>query len=98
MLHVDTARENDATVIPSLVVRISGARIELVKIQDDGSAKKIDGRLTNETGSFVFRLSPEPARYRVTVKPNGAEPVSKEVEVDGAAVYRVALSLPPAPK
>ena len=77
---------------------VSGARIELVRIQDDGSAKKIDGRLTNETGSFVFRLSPEPARYRVTVKPNGAESVSKEVEVDGAAVYRVALSLPPAPK
>lgn len=77
---------------------VGGAKVELAKIQEDGSAKKIDGRVTNETGSFVFRLTPEPAKYRVTVKPNGAEPLSKDVEVDGAAVYRVALSVPAAPK
>ena len=77
---------------------IAGAKVELARIQEDGSAKKIDGRVTNETGSFVFRLTPEPAKYRVTVKPNGAEPVSKDVEVDGAAVYRVALSVQLAPK
>lgn len=75
---------------------VAGARVELARIQEDGSAKKIDGRVTNETGSFVFRLTPEPAKYRVTVKPNGAEPISKDVEVDGAAVYRVALSVQPA--
>ena len=42
-----------------------------------------------------FGLSPEPGKYRVSVKTDGAEPVSKDVEIDGAAVYRVALSLPP---
>lgn len=77
---------------------VAGAKVELARVQEDGSAKKIDGRITNETGSFVFRLTPEPAKYRVTVKPSGAEPVSKDVDVDGAAVYRVALSLSPAPK
>jgi hypothetical protein len=74
------------------------AKVELAKIQEDGSPKKIDGRVTNETGSFVFRLTPEPAKYRVTVKPSNAEPVSQDVEIDGAAVYRVALSVPGAPK
>jgi hypothetical protein len=73
-------------------------RIELARIEQDGTVKKIDGRVTNEIGSFVFRLAPDPARYRVTAKPNGAEPVSKDVEVDGAAVYRVALSLKPVAK
>ncbi len=73
-------------------------RIELAKIEQDGSVKKIDGRITNEIGSFVFRLAPDPARYRITAKPNGAEPVSKDVEVDGPAVYRVALSLKPVGK
>jgi hypothetical protein len=72
---------------------VPNVRVELAKIKDDGAAKKIDGRVTSETGSFVFRLSPEPARYRVTVKPNGAEPVSRDIAVDGAAVYRVALSI-----
>jgi len=74
---------------------VPNARVELARILDDGSVKKIDGRITTETGSFKFRLSPEPAKYRVSVKAGGAEAVSKDVEVDGAAVYRVALSLPP---
>jgi hypothetical protein len=34
----------------------------------------------------VFRLSPEVAKYRVTLKQERAEPVTKDVEVDGAAV------------
>jgi hypothetical protein len=29
------------------------------------------------------------------VKRDGAEPVTKDVDIDGAAVYRVALSMPP---
>lgn len=73
---------------------IPNAKVELWLVLEDGSTKKIDGRITTETGSFKFRLGPEPAKYRVSVKTNG-EPVTKDVEIDGAAVYRVALSLPP---
>lgn len=72
---------------------VPNVKIELARILDDGTVKKIDGRVTNETGSFVFRLTPEVGRYRVTAKPNGGEPVSKDVEIDGAAVYRIALSV-----
>jgi Carboxypeptidase regulatory-like domain len=77
---------------------VAGAKVELGKVLEDGSTKKIDGRVTNETGSFVFRLTPDTAKYRLTVKPNNGEPISQDVEVDGAAVYRVALSIPAAPK
>ncbi len=77
---------------------VPNAKVELSRVMDDGSTKKIDGRLTTETGSFAFRLSPETAKYRVSLKLANAEPVTKDVEIDGAAVYRVALSLPPAPK
>ena len=73
---------------------VPNAKVELSVILEDGSTKKIDGRITTETGSFKFRLGPEPAKYRVSVKTNG-EPVTKDVEIDGAAIYRVALSLPP---
>lgn len=76
---------------------VPNAKVELARVLEDGSTKKIDGRLTTETGTFVFRLSPDVAKYRVSVKPEGAETVSKDVEIDGAAVYRVALSLPPKP-
>ena len=74
---------------------VPNVRIELAKIESDGTARKIDGRVTNEIGSFVFRLTPEVAKYRVTAKPKGGDPVSKDIEIDGAAVYRVALSLKP---
>lgn len=74
---------------------VPNIRIELAKIEDDGTARKIDGRVTNEIGAFVFRLSPDAAKYRITARPNGGDPVSKDVEIDGAAVYRVALSIKP---
>lgn len=68
-------------------------RVELARVMEDGTTKKIDGRVSNETGSFAFRLMPEAGKYRVTAKGGSGEPVSKDVEIDGAAVYRVALSL-----
>lgn len=73
---------------------VHGAKVELFRIEGDGNTKKIDSRLTTETGSFKFRLSPDAAKYRVSVKGDG-EPITKDVDVDGAAVYRVALNLPP---
>jgi hypothetical protein len=73
---------------------VPNAKVELSRILEDGTTKKIDSRVTTETGSFKFRLSPEPGKYRVSVKADGSEPVTKDVDIDGAAVYRVALNLP----
>src|ERR1051325_3315218 len=72
---------------------VPNVRIELAKIEDDGTLRKIDGRVTNEIGAFVFRLTPDAAKYRLTARANGAEPVTKDIEIDGAAVYRIALSI-----
>jgi len=77
---------------------VPGARVELARILDQNPTQKLDTRITGETGEFVFRLPPEAAKYRLTLKANGAEEISKDVEVDGAAVYRVALSIKPAPR
>ncbi len=73
---------------------VPNTKVELARILEDGSTKKIDGRITTETGSFKFRLSPEPGKYRVSVKSDGTEPITKDVDIDGAAVYRIALNLP----
>ena len=77
---------------------VPNVKVDLLRILEDGTTKKIDGRVTTETGSFKFRLSPDPGKYRVSVKAEGSEPVTKDVEIDGAAVYRVALSLPAKPQ
>jgi hypothetical protein len=76
---------------------LRGAQIELARINADGATKKIDGRITTRSGDFAFRLPAQAGRYRVTAKMDGMAAASKDVEVDGAAVYRVALSLKPTP-
>jgi hypothetical protein len=73
---------------------VPNARVELARIQSDGSAKKIDGRITNETGLFVFRLVPDTAKYRISVWAGDTGPITKDVEVDGPARYNIALQLP----
>jgi hypothetical protein len=75
-----------------------GVRVELARLGTDGSLKKIDGRLTNESGQFVFRLPADKATYRVTVKAEGVEAQTKDVEIDGALVYRIAFTVERPPK
>ena len=77
---------------------VPGVRVELSRIGAENSIQKLDSRITGETGEFVFRLPPDVARYRVTLKADGTEPAAKDVEVENAAVYRVALTYKKPPK
>ena len=77
---------------------VPGVRVELARIVGENSTQRIDFRITGETGEFVFRLPPEAAKYRLTLKADGIEPASKDVEVDSAAVFRVAFTAKPTPK
>src|SRR5262245_5353641 len=71
---------------------VPGVRVDLSRVIDENSIQKLDSRITGETGEFVFRLPPDVAKYRVTLKADGTEPVAKDVAVENAAVYRVALT------
>lgn len=78
---------------------LSGVKVELALVLPDGAAKKVESRVSSiETGRFVFKLTPEAARYRLTATASNRLTATQEVEVDGAAIYRVALSLAPAAK
>jgi protocatechuate 3,4-dioxygenase beta subunit len=77
---------------------VPGVSVEIARLHPDGTQKKIDGRYTSESGQFNFRLSPDKATYRVTVKPQGAAPQSKDIEIDGAMVYRIAFTITRSPK
>ena len=76
---------------------VPGVRVELSRVASETSVDKLDSRITGETGEFVFRVPPEAAKYRLTLKADKAESVSKDVEVDSALVYRVALTYKPKP-
>jgi hypothetical protein len=74
---------------------VRGAKVELYRVFSDGSMKRVRESASGIDGQFAFRLSPDAAKYRVTVKLDGAETASKDVVVEGAAIYRVAVSLEP---
>ena len=76
----------------------AGARVELARVEADGSLRKLDSRVANVAGAFAFRVPPARARYRLTAKADGMETATQDVDVDGAAIYRAALTLKPAAK
>jgi hypothetical protein len=71
---------------------LSGAKVELEKISADGSVKNLGSVYTNVSGEFTFRQPEGAAKLRVRASYKGVEG-SKEVQVEEAAVYRLAITL-----
>lgn len=71
---------------------VQGAKIEIEKLSADGKGKKVGNGYTSSSGEFTFRQPEGTARYRVTASMKGSK-ASKEIEVDSAAIYRLAITL-----
>ena len=71
---------------------LGGAKVEIERINPDGTAKKVTTVYTNVSGEFTFRQPQGSAKFRITARHKGAEG-TKEVEVDTAAIYRLAITL-----
>jgi hypothetical protein len=71
---------------------VGGAEIKIEKILSDGSIKKVGSSMSSYSGEFTFRFSEGIAKYRVTASIKNSS-ASKEIEVDSAAIYRLALTL-----
>lgn len=73
---------------------VSNAKVEIERVFDDGSIKRLGTSYTNESGEFSFRFPEKAAKYRITVSKDGVSS-TKEISVDIAAVYRLAFRLKP---
>lgn len=86
---------------------IPGVKVDIEKVLSDGSIKKIDSIYTSSgndpgvrggdgiaRGEFTFRFNEGAAKYRVTASMKDST-ASKEVEVNSAAIYRLAITLNP---
>jgi len=71
---------------------VSGAEVKIERISGNGSVQKIRSIYTNVSGEFTFRQPEGATKFRVTASAKGAT-ASKEVEVSGAAIYRLAINL-----
>jgi hypothetical protein len=71
---------------------VTGAEIEIERVNPDGSAKRVGSAYTNISGEFSFRQPQGAAKLRINAKYKGVSG-TKEVEVDSAAIYRLAITL-----
>jgi len=71
---------------------VTGAEVTIEKLNSDGSTRKMGSVYTNVSGEFTFRQPEGAAKFRLTAKLKD-QTASKEVEVDSAAIYRLALNL-----
>lgn len=72
---------------------LGGAKIEIERLNPDGTTKKLTTLYTNIQGEFIYK-QPQglSTKLRITAKFKGSEGV-KEIEVDTAAIYRLAITL-----
>ena len=72
---------------------LEGAEVKVERVNSDGSARKISTFWTNESGEFGFRQRPAGSqKFRITASYKG-KTATKEIDVDGAARYSMALTL-----
>ena len=71
---------------------VTGAKVEIEKLNADGSYKTVGTAMTNISGEFTFRQPEANAKFRITAKFKDATG-TKEVEVSNAAIYRLAITL-----
>lgn len=81
----------EGTVFNKVGLSIPDAKVEIERISGSGQ-NKIKPIYTSESGDFIFRFPEGAAKFRVTASAKGKS-ASQEIEVDGAARYRLAITL-----
>lgn len=71
---------------------VTGAKVELEKINSDGTTRALSAINTNIYGEFNFHQPEGVTKYRLTAKYKDHS-ASKEIEVGSAAIYRLAIHL-----
>ena len=69
-----------------------GAKVVIEEVFSDGTTKKVGSGFSSRDGDIVFRFEERTTKYRVTASVKGAS-VTKDVEVNEAAIYRTSLTL-----
>jgi hypothetical protein len=72
---------------------VAGAEVRIDRVEADGSVKNITTVYTNISGDFTIRRPESKAKYRFTAKYKDTT-ATKDLEVETAAIYRTAVSLP----
>ena len=72
---------------------LTAAKVELERVNDDGSTKSLGSTYSNYSGEFSFRPPPGVKKVRVTAKYKGVEASKEIADISGAGIYRTAITL-----
>jgi hypothetical protein len=72
---------------------ITAAKVEVERINDDGSTKNLGTAYTTPSGEFTFRPPPGTTKVRVTAKYKGVTGSKDIVDISNTGIYRTAITL-----
>ncbi|MBV9217000.1 MAG: carboxypeptidase regulatory-like domain-containing protein [Acidobacteria bacterium] len=70
-----------------------GARVDIEKVNGDGSVRKVGTVWAGDLGEFSYRQPEGTAKYRITAT-IGKTSASKDMDVDSAQIYRLGITVP----
>ena len=90
--------EGDQVIIKGSVffregTSVPAAKVEIERINGDGSTKSLGNVYTNISGEFTFRPPPGTSKVRVTAKYKGVSGSKEISEIVNAGIYRTAITL-----
>ncbi len=72
---------------------VTAAKVELERINDDGSTRNLGSTYTNVSGEFTFRPPAGVTKVRVTAKYKGVSGSQEISQIVNAGIYRTAITL-----
>jgi hypothetical protein len=72
---------------------ITAAKVEIERVNEDGSTKDLGSTYTSSSGEFTFRPPPGTSKVRVTAKYKGASGSKEIADIVNAGIYRTAITL-----
>lgn len=72
---------------------VTAAKVEIQRVNDDGSTKNLGSTFTNVSGEFTFRPPAGTTKVRVTAKYKGVTGSKEISEIVNAGIYRTAITL-----
>ena len=72
---------------------LPAAKVEIERINDDGTTKRVGSTQTSMSGEFTYRLPPGTTKVKVTAKYKGATGSKEITDIVNAGIYRTAITL-----
>ena len=72
---------------------LTAAKVEIERINDDGSTKNLGSTYTSSSGEFTFRPPAGTTKVRVTAKYKGVSGSKEITDIVNAGIYRTAITL-----